>query len=139
MSPCRFPRSRQQGFNLIEIMFALLLLGLVITVSVETSSGDLASYNRMKDTTLARWVALNQLALVQTGKREFPATGKTEGKAEMGGVSWQWQQEISAMPGEADLRKVKVSVFSGGQAQQAMAVEVVYVANPKPQPRNVAQ
>ncbi len=71
---------RQQGFNLIEIMFALLLLGLVITVSVETSSGDFASYNRMKDTTLARWVAFNQLAVVQTGKG-FPATGKTEGKA----------------------------------------------------------
>lgn len=128
--------TRQQGFNLIEIMFALLLLGLVITVSVETSSGDLAGYNRSKDTTLARWVALNQLATVQTGKREFPATGKSEGKASMGGVGWQWQQEISPMPGEPDLRKVKVSVFPEGREQQAMAVEVGYVANPQPKPRN---
>jgi len=67
---------RQQGFNLIEIMFALLLLGLVITVSVETSSGDFASYNRMKDNTLARWVAFNQLAVVQTSKG-FPAAKRT--------------------------------------------------------------
>lgn len=128
----------QQGFNLIEIMFALLLLGLVIAVSVETSSGDFASYNRMKDTTLARWVALNQITEVQTAKG-FPAIGKAEGKAEMGGASWQWQQEITAMPGEADLRRIKVSVFPVAQERQVMAVEVGYVANPQPRRRNKAQ
>jgi general secretion pathway protein I len=128
---------RQQGFNLIEIMFALLLLGLVISVSVETSSGDFASYNRMKDTTLARWVAFNQLAVVQTGKG-FPATGKAEGKAEMGDVPWQWQQEILPTP-DPDLRKVTVRVFREGQEKQILAVEVAYVANPEPKPRNQVQ
>lgn len=128
---------RQQGFNLIEIMFALLLLGLVISVSVETSSGDFASYNRMKDTTLARWVAFNQIAAVQTGKG-FPATGKSEGVAEMGEGTWQWQQEILATP-DPDLRKVKVSVFREGQAQQILAVEVAYVANPQPKMRSQGQ
>lgn len=129
---------RQQGFNLIEIMFALLLLGLVITVSVETSSGDFAAYNRTKDTTLARWVALNQLVLAQTGKG-FPALGKAEGKAEMGDKTWQWRQEILPMPGEDDLRKIKVSVFPEGQEQQVLAVEVGYVANPQPRRRNQVQ
>ena len=128
---------RQQGFNLIEIMFALLLLGLVITVSVETSSGDFASYNRMKDTTLARWVAFNQLAVVQTSK-EFPATGKADGKAEMGNLAWQWQQEVLATP-DPDLRKVKVSVFREGKPTEALAVEVAYVANPQPKQRSLAQ
>ena len=125
---------RQQGFNLIEIMFALLLLGLVITVSVETSSGDIASYNRMEDTTLARWVAFNQLAMVQTAK-DFPATGKSEGKVEMANVPWQWQQEIVTTP-DVDLRKVKVSVFREGQATQVLAVELAYVANPQPKRRS---
>ena len=125
---------QQQGFNLIEIMFALLLLGLVITVSVETSSGDIASYNRMKDTTLARWVAFNQLAVVQT-RKGFPAIGKTEGKLEMGDVPWQWRQEILATP-DVDLRKVKVSVFREGQEKQILAVELAYVANPQPKQRN---
>ncbi len=128
---------RQQGFNLIEIMFALLLLGLVISVSVETSSGDVASYQRMKDTTLARWVAFNQLAVVQTGK-DFPAAGKSEGKAEMGEGAWQWQQEILATP-DPDLRKVKVSVSREGQPQQVLAVELAYVANPQPKVRGQAQ
>jgi general secretion pathway protein I len=128
---------RQQGFNLIEIMFALLLLGLVITVSVETSSGDFASYNRMKDTSLARWVAFNQLAAVQTAK-DFPATGKSDGKADMGDTSWQWQQEILDTP-DPDLRKVKVSVFREGQEKQILAVEIAYVANPQPKLRTPLQ
>ncbi|MEB4592165.1 type II secretion system minor pseudopilin GspI [Candidatus Thiothrix sp. Deng01] len=137
--PCRVLSAPQQrGFNLIEIMFALLLLGLVIAVSVETSSGDFASYQRMKDSTLARWVALNQLAQTQTGKG-FPALGKADGKAEMGGMDWTWRQEILAMPGEDDLRKVKVSVFPQGQERQVMAVEVGYVANPQPKRRNPSQ
>ncbi len=128
---------RQHGFNLIEIMFALLLLGLVITVSVETSSGDFASYNRMKDTTLARWVAFNQLAVVQASKG-FPATGKADGKAEMGDLAWQWQQEVLATP-DPDLRKVKVSVFREGRPTEALAVEVAYVANPQAKQRSLAQ
>lgn len=119
--------SRQQGFNLIEIMFALLLLALVITVSVETSSGDFASYNRIKETTLARWLASNRIAEVQAGK-DFPSVGKQQGKGDMGGIAWQWEQEISAAQ-DANLRRIKVSVFHEGKKQQAMAVEVGYVAN----------
>ena len=118
----------QQGFNLIEIMFALLLLALVITVSVETSSGDVAAYSRMKDSTRARWVAFNQIATVLTSKG-FPATGKRDGKEEMGGGNWEWQQEISTTP-DPNLRKIKVSVFRAGQEQLPAAVETAYVANP---------
>jgi general secretion pathway protein I len=118
---------RQQGFNLIEIMFALLLLALVITVSVETSSGDFASYNRIKDTTLARWLASNRIAEAQAGK-DFPSLGKQQGNGDMGGIAWQWEQEVSATQ-DAGLRKIKVSVFHEGKKQQAMAVEVGYVAN----------
>lgn len=128
---------RQQGFNLIEIMFALLLLGLVISVSVETSSGDFASYQRVRDTTLARWVAFNQLALVQTAEWN-PATGQSAGKTEMGLDKWEWRQEILTTP-DPDLRKVKVSVFREGQPQQILAVEVAYMANPNPKMRRVGQ
>lgn len=120
---------RQQGFNLIEIMFALLLLALVITVSVETSSSDLASFNRMQAATFGRWVALNQMATVLTAKN-FPATGKSSGKAEMAGQTWDWQQDISASA-DPNLLKIKVSVMHSGQPQ-TVAVEVGYIANPNP-------
>ena len=121
---------RQAGFNLIEIMFALLLLALVITVSVETSSGDLANFNRMQAATYGRWVALNQIATVLTNKN-FPSTGKSSGKADMAGQTWEWQQEITPSPLEANLLKIKVTVNKTRQTQPA-AVEVGYIANPNP-------
>ena len=72
--------------------------------------------------------------MVQTAK-DFPATGKSEGKVEMANVPWQWQQEIVTTP-DVDLRKVKVSVFREGQATQVLAVELAYVANPQPKRRS---
>lgn len=131
------PSSRQQGFNLIEIMIALLLLALVITVSVETSQGDFSGYSRMKDQTLARWVAFNQLSLTQLEKG-FPATGNQDGEVEMGKIQWRWRQEITTTPDE-NLRKIKVTVFPEGQEDKVMAVEVAYVSNPQPRLRRGGQ
>lgn len=123
----------QSGFNLIEIMFALLLLGLVIGVSVETSTGDLSAYNRAKDAAMARWVASNQLAVVQL-KGDFPAIGKRSGDADMGGITWQWQQEV-LKTADDDLRRVQVSVFRKGNDKELIAMQVGYLANPNPKPR----
>ena len=123
----------QGGFNLIEIMFALLLLAPVVTVSVETSSGDFAAFTRMKDSTFARWVALNQVALVQTEKT-FPSLGKREGTVELGNVTWGWKQEIATTP-DTDVRQIRVTVFRKGQEKQVQALEVGLVTNPEPKAR----
>lgn len=126
---------RQAGFNLIEIMFALLLLGLVITISVETSAGDLAAYNRAKDSTLARWVAANRLAEFQLeSEGKFPPTGKKSGEADMGKTRWEWRQEVLPT-NSADLRRVQVSVFRKGNGNDMIAMQVGFVANPDPKPR----
>jgi general secretion pathway protein I len=129
-------RRSEAGFNLLEILFALMLLGFVISLSIETSSGDIAGYQRMKAGTLARWVAFNQLAEVQLGTT-FPATGKQSGDEEMGGIHWQWKQEISSTADD-DLHRVDVSVFQAGKPDERVAIEVGYVANPQPKPKSQA-
>ncbi|MBU0655451.1 MAG: type II secretion system minor pseudopilin GspI [Gammaproteobacteria bacterium] len=129
------PLRHQSGFNLIEIMFALLLLGLVISISVETSAGDLAAYNRAKDSTMARWVAANQLAEFQlelAGK--FPPAGKRSGESDMGKTRWQWRQEVLPTNSD-DLRRVQVSVFRKGNDKDMIAMQVGFIANPNPKPR----
>ena len=126
--------THQAGFNLIEVLIALLLLGLVISISVETSMGDIALYKRNQDGALARWVALNRIAEVQL-QGGYPSEGSEKGEMLMGHSRWQWQQEIVTTP-DVDLRKVKVSVFREGQATQVLAVELAYVANPQPKRRS---
>ncbi len=125
----------QAGFNLIEIMFALLLLGLVISISVETSAGDLAAYNRSRDSMMARWVAANRLAEFQLeSEGKFPTTGKRSGEEDMGGVNWVWQQDVLPT-GSEDLRRVQISVFRQGNDDDLIAMQVGFVANPNPKPR----
>lgn len=126
MARTRLGRHSVQGFSLMEIMIALLLLALVIAISVEVGGGDLAAFNRMKDATLARWVASNRIAEVMT-ETTFPSLGKQQGDTSMGGVAWHWEQEISATQ-EADLRKIKVSVFRDRKSRYAAGVEVGYIA-----------
>lgn len=127
--------AHQAGFNLIEIMFALLLLGLVIAVSVETSAGDLAAYNRAKDSTMARWIAANQLAEFQLeSEGKFPPTGKKLGEADMGKTRWEWRREVLPTNSD-DLRRVQVSVFRKGNGDDMIAMQVGFVANPNPKPR----
>ena len=123
-------RRSQAGFNLIEVLIALLLLGLVISVSVETSMGDIALYKRNQDSALARWVALNRIAEVQL-QGGYPSEGSEKGEMLMGHSRWQWQQQILATPNK-DLRRIEVSVFALNKPDERVDIQVGYIANPQP-------
>ena len=51
----------------------------------------------LKDKTLGEWVALNRLTEIRTAKL-MPDTGKRTGSAEMGGMRWQWEEEVTELP-----------------------------------------
>lgn len=56
---------KQQGFNLVEILIALVLLAMVIAMSAETGIGNVTSYQQAQNAMYARWVAANQVVEVQ--------------------------------------------------------------------------
>jgi type II secretion system protein I len=60
-----------------------------------TSSASSVSY--LKDKTLAEWVALNRLTEIRIAKL-MPDLGKRTGSAEMGGMRWQWEEEVAELP-----------------------------------------
>lgn len=122
--------THQAGFNLIEVLVALMLLGLVVSISIETSIGDIALYKRNQDTALARWVALNRIAEVQL-QGGYPPIGSKKGEMFMGHNRWLWQQDIMATP-HKDLRRIEVSVFALDKPQERIDVQVGYIANPQP-------
>ena len=47
----------QRGFTLIEVLVALLVFGLIATAAAEVGSQYISSYERIRDKTLAGWVA----------------------------------------------------------------------------------
>ena len=88
---------RQRGFTLLEVLIALAIVALSVgaLLGTVTSSGSSVSY--LHDKTLAEWVALNRLTEIRTAKL-MPDTGKRTGNAEMGGMRWQWEEEVTELP-----------------------------------------
>ena len=65
-----------------------------------TSSASNVIY--LKDKTLAEWVALNRLTEIRIAQ-QMPAKGKRTGNAEMGGMRWQWEEEVTELPDQGNV------------------------------------
>ncbi len=119
---------KQQGFNLVEILIALVLLAMVIAMSAETGIGNVTSYQQAQNAMYARWVAANQVVEVQL-KTAWPDTGTTKGESIMGNVKWFWVQTVSNS--NKDIRKLEVVVYDTVNKQQAIAVQTAYLSKPQ--------
>ncbi|MEZ5448232.1 MAG: type II secretion system minor pseudopilin GspI [Thiolinea sp.] len=103
---------QRRGFSLVEVMFALFIIVLVIGIAAEVAGNSVRNVTLMKESTFARWVALNQLELykieIAQGTSQPGAGGS--GEEEMGNMQWRWVREVSNS-GSADLLEVRVSVY----------------------------
>lgn len=119
-----------KGFSLIEVMMALFLISLVIGVSSSLAGNALRNANELTDSTMARWVALNQVTEAQL--MSPLKTGKTDGKETMGQVEWRWQREIQPSQDES-LLEINVQVFRAeGRSETPVASVKGYRATPLP-------
>jgi general secretion pathway protein I len=111
MSSRRQRRFRDRGFTLIEVLVALVIVavGMSVLMGTLTSSAKTVAY--MQDKTFAEWVALNQIASVRIvlQKGQIPPTGNTTGDIDLANRTWHWRQEVidSQVPG---IRRIDVKV-----------------------------
>jgi general secretion pathway protein I len=90
---------KSRGFTLIEVLVALVIVavGMSVVMGTLTSSAKAVSY--MQDKTFAEWVALNQISSVRvalTAPGQLPPTGNTNGDVDFANRKWHWRQEIVA-------------------------------------------
>ena len=99
---------RQGGFTLIEVLVALLVFGLIATAAAEVSSQYISSYERIRDKTLAAWLAenrINELRLEET----LPGISENSRDTDYGQSRWQVTTRILATE-EPSMRRVEVTV-----------------------------
>jgi Type II secretion system (T2SS), protein I len=70
-----------------------------------TSSASNVSY--LKDKTMAEYVALNQLTAIRISQL-MPGVGKRTGMTVMGGMQWQWEQEVIELPAIQGMFRIDV-------------------------------
>jgi len=88
---------RARGFTLIEVVIALAIVALSVGALLGTVTSSASNIIYLKDKTLAEWVALNRLTEIRIGQ-QMPDKGKRTGNAEMGGMRWQWEEEVIELP-----------------------------------------
>jgi len=99
---------RSRGFTLIEVLVALLIFGLIATAAAEVGSQYIASYERVRDKTLAAWLAENRINEIRLQTR-LPATSEIADDREFGPYRWQVTTRVTATE-DARIRRVEVSV-----------------------------
>jgi len=97
-----------QGFTLIEVLVALVIvaLGMSALLGTLTSAANGAAY--LRDKIFAQWVALNQIATVRL-QQQLPSLGNSSGEVELANRKWTWQQTVTKLdvPG---VMRIDVSV-----------------------------
>lgn len=105
----RLPRRRtHSGFTLIEVLIALLVFGLIATAASEVGSQYINSYERIRDKTLAAWIAENRMNELRLSP-EFPGVGEHSSELDYGQYRWRVISEVSGTE-EPTIRRVEVTV-----------------------------
>ena len=104
-------RSTRCGFTLIEVLIALAVVALALLALTRTAALEVRDFDALRERTLAGWVAANVLADARVSGA-LPATGRNDGRVELGGRAWRWTRDVSATP-DAEIRRIDVRVFAG--------------------------
>ena len=122
-------RQYSKGFTLIEVMIALLVLGLALSALIRTVGSTSGNTAWLQDKTFAHWVAMNQLTELQI-ERAWPRAGTIKGTEEMSEREWDWEATISNTP-DPDLRRVDIRVWqSNSSAEEHLTLLTGFLAKP---------
>lgn len=99
---------RQRGFTLIEVLVALLVFGLIATAAAEVGSGYISSYERVRDKTLAAWLADNRINELRLAEN-LPGISENSRDTSYGSFQWQVTTAVLATE-EPTMRRVEVTV-----------------------------
>lgn len=90
--------SKQQGFTLIEVLIALVILAIALTAIIKAVSNNTRNLIYLQDKTAAHWVAMNiyneyALGLLTISPQLEPANGSTI----MFNKDWYWSAQFNPL------------------------------------------
>ena len=118
----RKPLRQCSAFTLLEVLAALLVLGLALTAWQLRIATHLDSAAYLRDKTVATWVVQNQLELLRIARRrgaDAPLAG-LQGSTTMAGTTWYWAL-TSQMPAASDAAQSIAPVTIGVSAENPEA------------------
>ncbi|MCC2658450.1 MAG: gspI [Panacagrimonas sp.] len=119
-----------RGFTLLEVLVAVAVLGIAMAAVISAMARQADNAGYLKQKTLALWVAHNRLAEIQL-QAKAPATGRSDGKAEMGGFEWKWEAVVQTTE-DPRLRRIDIVVRRPEDPKGSLAQLNGFLAVPPP-------
>jgi general secretion pathway protein I len=112
---CKARRAQRlaRGFTLLEVMIALLVIALGLGAVINTTSESGWKATHLRQSTIASWVAYNQIAAYRAA-RTWDSKTRHSGETEMANAEWSWEMEISKTDDDS-LRRIDVEVSLKGE------------------------
>jgi general secretion pathway protein I len=119
----RDSRSRpQQGFTLIEVLAALVIVSLGMLGVIQAVSQTASNSVYLRDKTLAHWIAMNRLTEIRLAQAA-PSVSKTSDELDYAGRRWRWTMDVQETAIESMRRiDVRVSLAESGEDGSALAM-----------------
>jgi general secretion pathway protein I len=101
-----------RAFTLIEVLVALVIVAFAVGALMSALTSAAGYAGRQRDSSIAQWIAFNQIATVRLGLQQ-PAAGASTGELDYGPAHWSWEQSIDDIdiPG---VRRITVKVRRAG-------------------------
>ena len=120
---------RHRGFTLLEVLVALVIVGLGMMAVFDQLNQMLTATARLRDLTFAHWIAEDRITELQVNG-EYPDIGQRSDEIEMARVDWTYTVKISQIP-NIDLRRVDVSVSFADAPDNILAEVAGFVTPPQ--------
>ncbi|SEO44473.1 type II secretion system protein I (GspI) [Duganella sp. CF517] len=122
----RSPRDNQ-GFTLLEVLVALVIVGTALGASLRAVGSLTQNSNGLRAAMMATWSAENRLVQLRLSKA-FPAVGKQTFECPQGDMKLMCQEEVIASPNPR-FRRVEVSVYDQANPERRIIKLVQLVLN----------
>ncbi|MFT5548621.1 MAG: general secretion pathway protein I [Candidatus Azotimanducaceae bacterium] len=99
-----------KAFTLLEVMVALVVISVTMGAIITSAGSSAAVASRLKEKTVANWVAQNQIALYRAKNIWSTSLSSQNGKAQMLDVDWHWLMKINKTD-DPLLHKIEVDVY----------------------------
>lgn len=114
-----------RGFTLLEVLVALVIVGMGMMAVFTQLNQSLSAASRLRDKTLANWVAVDRITEIRvTG--EYPKVGRREDEVEMANTVWAYAIDVSQV--DENLRRLDVTVSFADTPDEILAEVAGFVA-----------
>ena len=118
-------RQPPRGFTLIEVLVALTIIAFGLIAVFGQLSQSASAATRLRDKTLAHWVAMNTLTEMRL-RGDFPAVGTQSDDVEMANTRWRYEIKTSETASEY-LRRADITVAFEDKPDRPLATAIGFL------------